>query len=125
MGNSGASDCQEHNNLPIGLGNKVQLIGSLDILTPNRLRLGRNNDRCPSGPLELSNDYKGIIKANSDIFQAWFKAWLICYVPNLVDRPKRFQTDRDMSVGDVVLFLKSKQEFDRKYQYEIVASIRA
>ena len=93
------------NNLPIDLGNKVQLIESLDILTPNRLLLGRNNDRCPSGPLELSNNYKGIIKANSDIFQAWFKAWLISYVPTLIDRPKWFQTDRDMSVGDVVLFL--------------------
>ena len=92
-------------------------------MTPNRLLLGCNNDRCPSGPLELSNDYKGIIKANSDIFQAWFKDWPISYIPTLIDSHKWFQTDRDMSVGDVVFFQKSEQEFDREYQYGIVASI--
>ena len=104
------------------MGNKVQLVEFLDIWTPNRLLLGRNNDRCPSGPLELSNDHKSIIKANSDIFQAWFKAWLISYVPTLIHKPKWFHTDRDMNVGDVVLFLKVEQEFDRKYQYGIVTS---
>ena len=108
------------NNLPIGLENKVQLIESLDILTPNRLLSGCNNNRCPSGPLELGNDYKGIIKVNSDIFQAWFKAWLISYVPTLIDQPKWFQTDRDMSIGDVVLW---EQEFNGKYQYGIFTYI--
>ena len=28
-------------------------------------------------------------------------------------------SDRDMCVGEVVLFLKSEQEFDRQYQYGI------
>ena len=38
------------NNLPLGLGNKVECLENLDVLTPNRLLLGRNNVRCPSGP---------------------------------------------------------------------------
>ena len=33
------------NDLPLAVGNVV-----LDILTPNRLMKGRNNDRSPSGP---------------------------------------------------------------------------
>ena len=34
------------NNMPIGLGSKVECIENLDILTPNRLTLGRSNNRC-------------------------------------------------------------------------------
>ena len=35
--------CNSINNMPIGLGNKTEFLGSLDILTPNKLILGRNN----------------------------------------------------------------------------------
>ena len=45
------------------------------------------------------------------------------YVPTLVDRPKWFDTDRDVSVGDVVLFLKSDKEFEHLYQYGIVSQV--
>ena len=38
----------------------------------------------------------------------------------LVEKPKWFVTERNICVGDVVLFLKSEQEFDRHYQYGIV-----
>ena len=44
------------------------------------------------------------------------------YVPTLIHKPKWIHTDWDMTVGDVVLFLKAEQEFDRKYQYGIVTS---
>jgi hypothetical protein len=111
------------NNLPIGLGNKTEQIENLDILTPNRLILGRNNDRCPTHPLELSQDQKRIIENNAKIFRAWFNSWLISYVPTLIERPKWFADDNAVLVGDVVLFLKSEQEFDQQYQYGIVKSV--
>jgi len=44
------------------------------------------------------------------------------YVPTLIEQPKWFTTERNLSEGDVVLFLKSEQEFDRQYQYGIVSS---
>ena len=31
------------NNLPLGVGNKVSEVENLDLITPNRLLLGRNN----------------------------------------------------------------------------------
>ena len=65
------------NNLPIGLGNKAKGLENLDLLTPNRLLLGRNNDRGPNVPLILSHDIKKIVQTNSDIFKVWFKSWLI------------------------------------------------
>ena len=111
------------NNLPIGLGNKTDQVENLDILTPNHLILGRNNDRCPTHPFELSSDHKKIIDSNVRIFRAWFNTWLVSYVPSLIDRPKWFESDDQVSVGDVVLFLKSEQEFDLQYQYGLVKSV--
>ena len=111
------------NNLPIGLGNKTESLENLDLLTPNRLLLGRNNSRCPTAPLVLSHDLKKIIQTNEDIFKVWFKSWLISYVPTLVPRPKWFETNRRISKGDIVLFSKSDKEFENVYQYGIVTSV--
>ena len=53
------------NNLLIGLGNKCDQIENLDILTPNRLILGRNNDQCPTLPLEITYNQKRIFARNA------------------------------------------------------------
>ena len=110
------------NNLPIGLGNKTEMLENLDILTPNRLLLGRNNNRCPTAPLEVSHDVRKIVQSNNEIFKAWFKEWLISFVPNLLDQPKWFVSDRSVAVGDVVLILKSDRAFDLQYQYGLVVT---
>ena len=112
------------NNMPIALGNSVHNLENLDILTPNRLMLGRNNDRCPVGAVTVTSDVKKIIHANVNIFDIWFKCWLISYVPTLMSQPKWYKSDRDSKVGDVVLFLKSEKEFDKQYQYGIVTSVK-
>ena len=111
------------NNLPIGLGNRSDMLENADILTPNRLILGRNNNRCPTAPLELQNDVRHIIRNNNDIFECWFKAWLLTYVPKLIEQPKWFHTERNLREGDIVLFLKSEKEFDRLYQYGVVVKL--
>ena len=108
------------NNLPIGLGNKCDALENLDLLTPNRLLLGRNNNRCPTAPLVLTTDVRKIVQTNEEIFKTWFRSWLVSYVPTLVPQPKWFQTNRNISVGDVVLFSKSDKEFENVYQYGIV-----
>ena len=112
------------NNLPIGIGNKTQDIENLDILTPNRLILGRNNNRAPTVPLELTGDSKRIIEANAKIIEAWFGSWLISYVPTLIDRPKWFKNDTHIARGDVIMFLKEEKEFNRQYQYGIVREVK-
>ena len=105
------------NNMPIGVRNKVEDLENLDILTPNRLILGRNNERCPNAPLLLSDDHKRIIEKNAEIFGSWFTAWLTSYVPQIIDRPKWHKTDSQLNVGDLVLFLKGEKEFENNYQY--------
>ena len=111
------------NNLPIGLGNKVASLESLDILTPNRLILGRNNCRGPVTPLQLSCDLRRIVESNREVFDCWFREWLVSYVPSMILQPKWFETERSVRVGDVVLFRKSDKEFDNTYQYGIVDSV--
>ena len=106
--------CNSMNDVPIGLGNKTECLDSLDILTPNRLILGRNNSRNPTAPLQLSNDFRRIIENNNKIFCMWFKEWLVSYVPTLVEKPKWFTTEYNISVGDIILFLKSEKKFDRQ-----------
>ena len=99
------------------------MIENLDILTPNRLILGRNNNRCPTEPLKLEPDLKGIIENNSNIFGVWFKEWLTSVVPSLIEKPKWFVTERHAAVGDIVLFLKSDKEFEKQYQYGVISAV--
>ena len=108
------------NNLPIGLGNLSDSLEHLDVITPNRLILGRNNNRSPNIPLQLSGDFRKIVDSNNEIFDQWFKEWLTSYVPKLVRQPKWFSSDRNVAVGDVVIFKKSEKEFEKTYQYGIV-----
>ena len=58
-----------------------------------------------------------------DIFKTWFRSWLVSYVPTIVGKPKWFKNDKDISVGDIILFTKSEKEFEDQYQYGIVESV--
>ena len=112
------------NNMPIGIKSKISNLEELDLITPNRLILGRNNDRCGNSPLVIVPDHKKMIQSNANIFRAWFEAWLVSYVPTLVERSKWHKTDKPINIGDVVLFLKSEREYDLQYQYGIVSDLK-
>ena len=43
--------------------------------------------------------------------------------PGLWNPQKWHNTDHDVNIGDVVLFLKTEQEYVRQYQYGIVRSV--
>ncbi len=110
------------NNLPIGVGFFSDCLEVLDLITPNRLLLGRNNNRSPTAPLQLTNDVKKIMQTNEEIFNVWFKSWLTSYVPRLMAQPKWFVSDTCISEGDIVLFLKSESPIECQYQYGIILS---
>ena len=112
------------NNLPIGLRSETKDLENVDLLTPNRLLLARNNNRCPVGPLRVSEDLGKIMERNEKVLNVWFKAWLISHVPNLIIQPKWFRSDRDPKIGDIVLFLKSDKEFEKLYQYGMINDLK-
>ena len=74
-------------------------------------------------PLQLSCDLRRIVESNREVFDCWFREWLVSYVPSMILQPKWFETERSVRVGDVVLFRKSDKEFDNTYQYGIVDSV--
>ena len=112
------------NNLPLAIGNMTGDLANLDLITPNRLRLGRNNERSPMGPLTVSNNPKTFLKCNEEIFNAWFKNWLITHVPKLMHQPKWFDNERDVKEGDVILFLKNDGALKSTCQFGKIKEIK-
>ena len=112
------------NNLPIASGKATKGLEHLDLITPNRLLLGRNNSRSPVGTVSVTEDVGKILTQNKDIFQVWYKAWLTSCVPQLMQHPKWFKSDIDPKVGDIVLFLKSEKEFECIYQYGLITDLK-
>ena len=111
------------NDLPISLGSVVSDLENLDLITPNRLRLGRNNERSPVGSMNVTNDPSKFMKLNKQIYNTWFEAWLISHVPRLMEHPKWFQSDKDLQVGDIILFLKNENGLAGDYQYGMIDAV--
>ena len=94
----------------------------MDLITPNRLRLGRNNERNPVDNMCTTNDPLKIIGENKRIFNTWFENWLLSHVPKLVNQPKWFKTE-NIQEGDIVLFTKQESIIESHYQYGIINSV--
>ena len=111
------------NDMPLGYSSYSNDLESIGLITPNRLKLGRNNDRSPAEPLYVTGKCNKFLRENQKIFQSWFEHWLISYIPKLVNQPKWFRSDVELSVGDIVLFLKTDSEISTTYQYGIIDSL--
>ena len=106
------------------IGNETDELEHLDLITPNRLRLGRNNQRSPVGPLEVTDKLERLMKLKLDIFQSWWESWLVSAVPKLMPRPKWFVNERDVMRGDVVIFNKDDSKMIAgEYKYGMVESV--
>ena len=118
-----ASIANTINNMPLALGSSVTPSTEfIDLLTPNRLKLGRNNERSPVGAMSTT-DHNKIIENNRAIFNAWFEVWLLAHVPTLMNQPKWYRSDKDLKEGDVVLFLKKESTIESNYQFGIVENV--
>ena len=91
------------NNLPVAIGNETEDLECIDLITPNRLKLGRNNDSSPIDPIDITNKFDRILQQNQNIFNTWWEAWLTSAVPKLVPQPKWFTNDAGVRIGDVVI----------------------
>ena len=119
----GSTIANSINNMPLALNTPISASSEfIDLLTPNRLKLGRNNERSPVGTMSTT-DHNKIIENNEAIFNAWFEVWLSAHVPTLMHQPKWFRSDKDLHVGDVVLFLKKESTIESNYQFGIVESV--
>ena len=91
-------------------------------MTPNRLKLARNNERSPEGCVTVAHPDK-VLEENERVFNAWLELWLSIHVPQLIDQPKWFKSDESLKPGDIVLFLKEDSAIHSNYQYGVIDSV--
>ena len=61
----------------------------MDLLTPNKLKLGRSS----ATPVSVTDNFSGIVKMNNQkIFNTWFERLLVNHVSMLLHHPKWFQS---------------------------------
>ena len=94
----------------------------MDLITPNRLLLGRNNERCPDGIMITFESPSKVLKANEEIYNSWFEVWLLVHVPRLMKQQKWFKNDT-INVGDVVIFTKVDSVICKSYTYGRVVEL--
>ena len=119
----GAEVANTMNDMPLALGNATSDFEIADLITPNRLKMGRNNSRSPDGALMVTTNPTKFMESNKNIFNSWFSSWLLSYVPKLMYQPKWFVTTHHLKKNDVILFLKNDSLLETKYQYGIVHEI--
>jgi len=96
-------------NLPLARGNTSnETTLGYEIITPNRLKLGRNNYRSLEGSgidLEMSSNFTKILDRNRSIYQQWYQGFIDnIHLLNL--KPDKWLvTSRMPVINDVVLFV--------------------
>jgi hypothetical protein len=91
-------------NLPIARGSsKAPTDLGWEIITPNRLKLGRNNFRQLDGPVVLSGGPQSLLERNRLIQERWYEIF-ISRIHLLIPSPTTSNLRR-LKVGDVVLFV--------------------
>ena len=100
----------ELNNLPICLGSRTDSLEQADVLTANRLLLGRNNRRAMSGNVTMAGPTR-LLEQMELVAEAWWAAWKTERLIEFIPQPNKWlKTNIDVKVGDIVVFLKSDKE---------------
>ena len=101
----------ELNQFPICLGNKTSNLGQLDVITPSRLLLGRNNRRAMGGYARVDTPSR-LMTQLEDVFKAWWKIWKVERILDYIPQPPKWNRNNgSVEVGDIVIFLKSDAEY--------------
>ena len=107
------------NNLPISrlTNNRNLNYDVTEVLTPNRLLLGRNNQRSPNYVLEEKGvTYKDRLTKNNKILQAFFTL-LNRLVPELVERPIWHKSSEILPrIGDYCMFCHRESSAGKEHE---------
>lgn len=100
----------EINDLPIAKTTRSQIDDPVwDLITPNRLILGRNNQRSLTDWVKITagSDSERLVRKNREILETWYTIFLD-RLHHLMPRPPKWNRTDPVSVDDVVLFLFSE-----------------
>ena len=98
----------ELNNLPLCLGSNTKDLEALDLLTPNRLLLGRNNDRALLGRPQILPLTK-LERLQREVEERWLQQWSEDRLLNLLPESRQGGSGAEVNgkVGDIVIFTRS------------------
>ena len=100
--------CNSLNNLPISLGSRTDNLGHRDVLTPNRLILGRNNKRSPDSLTQVPSNSR-LAEQLQEVERSWWKLWASEKLVDFVPQPAKWpRTNNNVAVGMVVIFPMAK-----------------
>ena len=88
-----------------------------EIITPNRLKLGRNNHRQLAGPIRLDNCPQSQLLRNQLLTSRWYEIFIRRL--NLLIPAPAVSQDRQPEVGDVVLFLFADPNFKKLWVWKL------
>ena len=111
MGNNYSEVFNAINDIPLSLGNIESDFKNMDLITPNQLKLGRNN--------KVVRNHLKILGENKKIFSIWFKGWYHTFQNWWSMVPQWLRCE----ICDVVLFIKNEGSVVNTYQYGMVHEI--
>jgi len=88
-----------------------------EIITPNRLKLGRNNFRCLEGEVVIEACPQTQLERNRDLLREWHSIFIERV--QLLVPPHQKPTDRKTQVGDVVLFVFSDAGTPKSFTWKL------
>ena len=98
--------CNDLNNLPIALGSRTEHLDNLDVITPSRLLLGRNNRRAMSGYPRLDMPSR-MMKQQDELYQIWWDVWRKERLADFIPQPNKWRNNTvELKVGDIVAFVQ-------------------
>ena len=96
------------NNLPIALGSRTDNLDNMDIITPSRLLLGRNNRRAMSGYPRVDGPSR-MMKQQDELYQLWWDVWRKERLADFIPQPNKWRNNTtELGVGDIVAFIKEE-----------------
>ena len=102
--------CNELNSIPLALGNRYTNLDNMDLITPSRLLLGRNNKRAVTDMPKV-NSWTATADELEKVQQAWWQVWYDEKLVDLVPQPKKWPEGQpELAAGDVVVFMREQSE---------------
>ena len=105
-------------NLPIARGSASAASDlGWEIITPNRLKLGRNSFRQLEGDIVLTNSPQSMLERNQLISATWYQIFIDRL--HLLIPPPQHAEDRLPRIGDVCLFVHEDPNYKRLWTWRL------
>ena len=109
------------NNMPLGYsyGRDSDNTSLLKMITPDMLRVGRNNSRALDGPMRLPKGGE-LLEKVQETYYSWFWIWASTYIPKIMFQPKWWNHDKDLKENDLVLFKKKDSVLETEWTMGVI-----